>query len=45
MSYQKPQVIAKSDAKQSYVAGCPEITPSLISCSSFNTMCMCGPLQ
>lgn len=23
MSYQKPQLIAKSEPKQSYVAGCP----------------------
>ena len=26
MSYKKPEIVAKSEAKQSFVAGCPEKT-------------------
>ena len=45
MAYKKPEVIAKSEAKESFVAGCPEKTPVSTSCFSFNTSCMCGPLS
>ena len=46
MAYKKPQMVAKSNAKKSYVAGCPTNTPwSVDSCTSFNTSCMCGPVK
>ena len=45
MAYKKPQMVAKSVAKKSYVAGCPTKTVYDKSCSSWNTECMCGPLK
>ena len=45
MAYQKPEVVAKSEAKESFVAGCPEKTPYSAGCNSMNSYCMCGPLQ
>lgn len=45
MAYKKPQMVAKSESKKSYVAGCPEKTPFTTRCSSGNTACMCGPLS
>ena len=45
MAYKKPQIVAKSAAKQSFAAGCPEKTPSSTACSCHNTKCMCGPLK
>lgn len=45
MAYKKPQIVAKSAAKQSFVAGCPEKLPVNTSCSSSNVKCMCGPLK
>ncbi len=45
MAYQKPQVVAQSEAKKSYVAGCPEKTPRCTTCSAHNESCMCGPLN
>ena len=44
MAYKKPQIVAKSVAKKSYVAGCPTNTPYAINCSPYNTACMCGDL-
>jgi len=45
MAYKKPQMVAKANAKKSYVAGCPENTPKAFSCSAGNARCMCGPLN
>ena len=45
MAYKKPQMVAKSSAKKSYVAGCPEKTPFSSSCHCTNMKCMCGPLN
>ena len=44
MAYKKPQIVAKSDAQQSFVAGCPEKSP-FTWCTSSNAQCMCGPLK
>lgn len=45
MAYKKPQVVAKSAAKQSFVAGCPTNTVLVHNCSSSNYKCDCGPLK
>ena len=45
MAYKKPQMVAKASAKKSYVAGCPEKTVINMSCSYWNTSCMCGKLD
>ena len=45
MAYKKPQIVAKSAAKQSFVAGCPEKTPVQRTCTNSNAKCMCGPLK
>ena len=45
MAYKKPQIIAKSEPKQTYVAGCVEKTVQNPNCSTSNTRCMCGPLN
>lgn len=45
MKYQKPQVVAKSAAKKSFVAGCPEKTVVTPTCNTWNQKCMCGPLK
>ena len=36
MAYKKPEVIAKSEAKQSFVAGCPVNTVSGTWCAKIN---------
>lgn len=42
MAYKKPQIVAKSAAKQSFVAGCP--TERHIGCpNSSNKKCMLDP--
>ena len=45
MAYKKPQVVAKSAPKQSYVAGCPLKDVAAPRCSYSNSRCMCGPLK
>lgn len=45
MSYKKPQIIAKSAAKQSFVAGCPEKTTCYNNCTIANSKCMMGNLK
>ena len=45
MAYKKPQIVAKSDAQQSFVAGCPTNEWQSNFCSSFNQKCDCGPLE
>ena len=44
MSYKKPEIVASSEATQSYVAGCPTNTPTTY-CTSFNVKCMAGSLK
>lgn len=44
MAYKKPEVVAKSEAKESFVAGCPEKTCDSY-CATWNKSCMCGPLN
>lgn len=44
MSYKKPEIVASSEATQSYVAGCPTKNARSY-CSRYNTECMCGPLN
>ncbi|MBR4125251.1 MAG: hypothetical protein IKR13_03530 [Victivallales bacterium] len=46
MAYQKPQVVAQSEAKKSYVAGCPEKLPyNYYVCCNANSSCLCGKLD
>lgn len=45
MSYKKPEIVASSEATQSYVAGCPTERVVSSTCYSQNTKCMCGPLN
>ena len=45
MAYKKPQMVAKSSAKKSYVAGCPTNTYYIPNCSSANYSCMNGQLS
>ena len=45
MAYKKPQIVAKSAAKQSFVAGCPTEEVQWTSCNTSNVQCMCGPLE
>jgi hypothetical protein len=45
MSYKKPEIVASSEATQSYVAGCPTEKVQFTHCSTYNTKCMCGPLK
>ena len=42
MAYRKPQVLAKSPAKKSFVAGCPTNTYLERGCDTRNTSCMIG---
>ena len=44
MAYKKPQIVAKSAAEQSYVAGCPTNRPQ-IGCWTSNANCMAGSLK
>ena len=40
MAYKKPQIVAKSEPKQTYVAGCPNVRRSgLGSCGGVNYNC------
>ena len=43
MAYKKPQIIAKSEPKQVYVAGCP--THNVYTGCAMNYKCQCFPLQ
>jgi len=45
MAYKKPQIIAKSAAKQVFVAGCPTNKPSAICAAHGTQPCMCGPAR
>ncbi len=45
MSYKKPEIVASSEATQSYVAGCPTERVQSTSCNPYNDQCMCGPLK
>lgn len=45
MAYKKPQIVAKSAAKQQYVAGCPTNTVVVTNCSGANFKCQCGPMK
>ena len=45
MAYKKPKMVAKSSAKKSYVAGCPERTQMIDYCHNQNKSCQVGPLQ
>jgi len=45
MAYKKPQMVAKSVAKKSYVAGCPTGTLVWDHCTGANSSCMCGSLN
>ena len=46
MSYKKPEIVASSEATQSYVAGCPEKTVQWNSgCHASNAKCFCGALK
>lgn len=45
MAYKKPEVIAKSEVKQSFVAGCPEQRILHSGCASMNQKCMIGNLK
>lgn len=45
MSYKKPEIVASSEATQSYVAGCPTEQVQAPWCTTMNDRCMCGPLN
>ena len=45
MAYKKPQIVAKSAAKQSFVGPCQVKTVHNYGCSSSNYTCDCGPLK
>ncbi len=45
MSYKKPEIVASSEATQSYVAGCPTERIQSVNCANMNTRCLCGPLK
>ena len=45
MAYQKPEVVAKSAAKESFVAGCPVEKVRTTRCDWGNNACFCGPLE
>ncbi len=46
MAYKKPQIVAKSAAKQTFVAGCP---PQKVHngglCSMYNRECLAGSVK
>ena len=45
MSYKKPEIVASSEATQSYVAGCP-VERAQSGCNPVsNERCMCGALR
>ena len=41
MAYKKPQIVAKSAAKQSFVAGCGVNMPIHNQCNTTNKKCQC----
>ena len=43
MAYKKPQIVAKSAAKQQYVAGCPALKVYGTGCCPTVNRCFCGP--
>lgn len=43
MAYKKPQIVAKSAAKQSMVAGCPSLKVYGTGCCPSVNRCLCGP--
>lgn len=45
MAYKKPEVVAKSEVKQSFVGGCPEQRILHSGCASMNQKCMVGNLK
>jgi len=45
MKYEKPEVVAKSESKESFVADCPQEKVMATYCYSDNASCMCGPLN
>ena len=45
MAYKKPEVIAKSEAKQSFVGGCPAEKLSGSGCNPWSKKCMVGPMK
>jgi len=45
MAYKKPEVVAKSAAKQSFVAGCPVKDFIKDSCTDYNKRCMMGRIR
>lgn len=45
MSYKKPEIVASSEATQSYVAGCPTNTIVTPVCNWNNAKCLCGPMN
>jgi len=45
MAYKKPEIVAKSETKQSFVAGCPTNMP-WVECHKGNVnKCFAGPLN
>ena len=45
MSYKKPEIIASSEATQSYVAGCPPKDSSMTICGHTNYNCEVSALR
>lgn len=47
MAYKKPQIVAKSAAKQSFVAGCPvkNPPPTPQNCAGSHAVCFIGRLK
>ena len=45
MAYKKPEVIAKSEAKQSFVAGCGVEKMICGGCNHVTIKCMVGPMN
>ena len=44
MAYKKPEIVAKSESKQTLAAGCPTKKPYAY-CTLLNGNCMCGSLK
>ncbi len=40
MAYKKPKIIAKSEPKQTYVAGCPETNSPYMTCGTVYNPCL-----
>ena len=45
MAYKKPQIVAKSAAKQTFVAGCPAKIPYNSTQCTLNRSCECGSVR